>query len=123
MAYFSDYVSSPNNSLADGVILSVLFFLLVTLNFGGRYTRKIRGRERPWIVYGNRSVAWFLAAFFGALSSAIPPLVSLSLRFPVLLIALGLFLGVAFALVDLSKETDDLAQKSYRPLPIMAQYL
>ena len=98
VAYFSDYVASGKNVLADGS--------------GNR-----------WVIFSNSSVAWLLAAFFGALSGGLPTLISLIFEFPVLLFVVGLFLGLAFALIDLSKETQDLVEKVNQTRPILAAFL
>ena len=123
VAYFSDYVASGKNALANGIILSVLFATALILNMISRHSRRIRGSGNRWVIFSNSSVAWLLAAFFGALSGGLPTLVSLIFEFPVLLFVVGLFLGLVFALIDLSKETQDLVEKVNGTRPILAAFL
>jgi hypothetical protein len=123
VAYFSDYVASGKNALANGIILSVLFAITLILNMISRHSRRIRGSRNRWVIFSNSSVAWLLAAFFGALSGGLTTLISLIFEFPVLLFVVGLFLGLVFALIDLSKETQDLVEKMNQTRPILAAFL
>jgi hypothetical protein len=123
VAYFSDYVASGKNALANGIILSVLFAITLILNMISRHSRRIRGSGNRWVIFSNSSVAWLLAAFFGALSGGLTTLISLIFEFPVLLFVVGLFLGLVFALIDLSKETQDLVEKMNQTRPILAAFL
>lgn len=123
VAYFGDYVASGRNVLADEIILSVLFAIALILNTISRRSRRIRGSGNRWMSFSNSSVAWLLAAFFGALSGGLPTLISLIFEFPVLVFVVGLFLGLAFALIDLSKETQNLVEQQKQTRPILAAFL
>lgn len=115
VAYLSQYIASGKNLLFDQLFLSVVFASSLILNIIARHYRKVRGSGNRWVIFSNRSVLWFFAVFVGAISDGLPTLISLIFQYPELVGVVVLFLGLVFAIIDLSKETEEFVKVQPKP--------